>query len=85
MDKYEDVPIREVTYVCSACGAVFDTLDEWRAHSDALWEDGEQDHGAFGYGSKIAGYEKKWVGSYQEATGTKQVLDHYECSCGATK
>ena len=31
-------------------------------------------------------YEKEDHGSYQTVqTGTKQVLDHYACSCGAVK
>ena len=31
------------------------------------------------------GTEKVKVGTERVKTGTKQVIDHYECSCGATK
>ena len=84
VDDYGDSPIVRETYKCSACGLIFYTIEAWSTHSDEMWDKGE-DHGGVIYGSEVVGYEKKWVGSHQEATGTKQVLDHYECSCGATK
>ena len=84
VDRYEDVQDYTAIYVCNACGATFDSVDGFYEHSDALWDQGI-DHGSYYIGSKPAGTYKAWVGSYQEATGTKQVLDHYECSCGATK
>ena len=84
VDDYGDSPIVRETYKCSACGLIFYTIEAWSTHSDEMWDKGE-DHGGVIYGSEVVGYEKKWVGSHQEATVTKQVLDHYECSCGATK
>ena len=37
---------RHERYICSACGASFDSIAAWSAHSDAMWEQG-QDHGAY--------------------------------------
>ena len=81
-DEYENV---SSYYICSVCGAEYDTYDAWSAHSDAMLEQGSP-HSACYEGSRGNGtYTKIKIGERQEATGTRQVLDHYECSCGATK
>ena len=69
--------------ICSTCGAVFDSIQAFYDHSDAMWDKGE-DHGAFVDDSYTT---KEDQGHYETVqTGTTTVTDGYRCSgCGATK
>lgn len=69
---------RHELYICSACGASFDSIAAWSAHSDAMWEQG-QDHGAYINDSYTTSEDQ---GHYeQKATGQHWVVDvagHWE-------
>lgn len=69
---------RHERYICSACGASFDSIAAWSAHSDAMWEQG-QDHGAYIDDSYTTSEDQ---GHYeQQATGQHWVVDvagHWE-------
>lgn len=69
---------RHERYICSACGASFDSIAAWTAHSDAMWEQG-QDHGAYINDSYTTSEDQ---GHYeQKATGQHWVVDvagHWE-------
>lgn len=69
---------RHERYICSACGASFDSIDAWSAHSDAMMEQG-QDHGAYINDSYTTSEDQ---GHYeQKATGQHWVVDvagHWE-------
>ena len=69
---------RHERYICSACGASFDSIAAWSAHSDAMWEQG-QDHGAYINDSYTTSEDQ---GQYeQKATGQHWVVDvagHWE-------
>lgn len=81
---YSQVWVPNVVYtrhercICSACGASFDSIAAWSAHSDAMWEQG-QDHGAYINDSYITSEDQ---GHYeQKATGQHWVVDvagHWE-------
>lgn len=69
---------RHERYICSACGTSFDSIAAWSAHSDAMWEQG-QDHGAYINDSYTTSEDQ---GHYeQKATGQHWVVDvagHWE-------
>lgn len=69
---------RHERYICSACGASFDSIAAWSAHSDAMWEQG-QDHGAYINDSYTTSEDQ---GHYeQKATGQHWIVDvagHWE-------
>lgn len=69
---------RHERYICSACGASFDSIAAWSAHSDAMWKQG-QDHGAYINDSYTTSEDQ---GHYeQQATGQHWVVDvagHWE-------
>lgn len=69
---------RHERYIFSACGASFDSIAAWSAHSDAMWEQG-QDHGAYINDSYTTSEDQ---GHYeQKATGQHWVVDvagHWE-------
>lgn len=69
---------RHEHYICSACGASFDSIAAWSAHSDAMWEQG-RDHGAYINDSYTTSEDQ---GHYeQKATGQHWVVDvagHWE-------
>lgn len=81
---YSQVWVPNVVYtrhercICSACGASFDSIAAWSAHSDAMWEQG-QDHGAYINDSYTTSEDQ---GHYeQKATGQHWVVDvagHWE-------
>ena len=76
--RTEEYPIYETKCytICAACGQKFgveNTDEELGAHMKA--------HALAGESSRT--YEK--YEDVQVGTDTKQTLDHYECSCGATK
>lgn len=81
VSKWEDVYKGRVEkYTCNGCGAPWST-----AHALEYARKGDKSHGTYVDDSYDV-WEKEDHGSYQTVqTGTKQVLDHYECSCGATK
>lgn len=63
---------RHERYICSACGASFDSIAAWSAHSDAMWEQG-RDHGAYINDSYTTSEDQ---GHYeQKATGQHWVVD----------
>lgn len=69
---------RHERYICSACGASFDSIAAWSAHGDAMWEQG-RDHGAYINDSYTTSEDQ---GHYeQKATGQHWVVDvagHWE-------
>lgn len=69
---------RHERYICSACGASFDSIAAWSAHSDAMWEQG-RDYGAYINDSYTTSEDQ---GHYeQKATGQHWVVDvagHWE-------
>lgn len=69
---------RHERYICSACGASFDSIAAWSAHSDAMWEQG-QAHGGYINDSYTTSEDQ---GHYeQKATGQHWVVDvagHWE-------
>ena len=69
---------RHERYICSACSASFDSIAAWSAHSDAMWEQG-QDHGAYINDSYTTSEDQ---GHYeQQAAGQHWVVDvagHWE-------
>lgn len=69
---------RHERYICSACGATFDSFSAWSQHSDAMWEQGK-DHGAYIDDSYTTTEDQ---GHYeQQATGQHWVVDvagHWE-------
>lgn len=69
---------RHERYICSACGASFDSIAAWSAHSDAMWEQGRV-HGAYINDSYTTSEDQ---GHYeQKATGQHWVVDvagHWE-------
>lgn len=81
VSKWEDVYKGRVEkYTCNGCGAPWSG-----AHALEYAKKGDKSHGTYVDDSYDV-WEKEDHGSYQTVqTGTKQVLDHYECSCGATK
>ena len=85
--KWEDVFIkRQERYRCTTCGATYYSLSEMNAHLDSTidWDNMTGHAGYLDDSYDI--WEKRDNGSYQTVqTGTKQVLDHYECSCGAMR
>lgn len=69
---------RHERYICSACGASFDSIAAWSAHSDAMWEQG-QDHGAYINDSYTTSEDQRHY--EQKATGQHWVVDvagHWE-------
>lgn len=86
VSKWEDVYTRHERYRCTTCGATYYSLGEMNAHLDSTI-DWDEMTGHAGYlDDSYTTVEKVDKGSYQTVqTGTTQVLDHYACSCGATK
>lgn len=75
---------RQERYVCNQCGYVAMSGSQLDKHfMDSYLAGGNC--GTY-LDDSYDIWEKEDHGSYQTVqTGTKQVLDHYECSCGATK
>ncbi len=80
---YTDVPC----WKCSTCGATFEgenAKEELSAHVKSTYKTESHPVGASAIDCSYTTSEDN--GHYEtQATGTKQVLDHYECPCGATK
>lgn len=87
VSKWEDVyKGRQVCWECSACGCKFMSDSAIDSHIWDTYGDAQHPNGASAIDQSYDIWEKEDHGSYQTVqTGTKQVLDHYECSCGATK
>lgn len=84
--RWEDVYTRHVCWECSACGGQFSGNDATDSHIWGTYGDARHPNGASAIDQSYTMAEKVDKGSYQTVqTGPKQVLDHYECSCGATK
>lgn len=81
VSKWEDVYKGRVEkYTCNGCGAPWSS-----AHALEFAKKGDKSHGTYVDDSYDV-WEKEDHGSYQTVqTGTKKVLDHYECACGARK
>ena len=86
VSKWEDVYTRHERYQCTTCGATYYSLGEMNAHLDSTI-DWDEMTGHAGYlDDSYTTVEKVDKGSYQTVqTGTKRVLDHHECACGARK
>lgn len=91
VSKWEEVYTRHGRFVCNGCGAQFASVDAHSAHADSMfdwdtmWYKDGRDHGGY-LDDSYTTVEKVDRGSYQNVqTGTQQVLDHYECACGARK
>lgn len=86
VSKWEDVYTRHERYRCTTCGATYYSLGEMNAHLDSTI-DWDAMTGHAGYlDDSYTTVEKVDKGSSQTVqTGTKKVLDHYECACGARK
>lgn len=87
VSKWEDVFVKvQERYRCTTCGATYYSLSEMNAHLDSTI-DWDSMTGHAGYlDDSYEVWEKRDNGSYQNVqTGTRQVLDHYECACGARK
>lgn len=87
VSKWEDVyKGRQICWECSACGCKFMSDSAIDSHIWGTYGDAQHPNGASAIDQSYDIWEKEDHGSYQTVqTGTKQVLDHYECSCGATK
>lgn len=83
VSKWEDVYTRHERWVCG-CGQTFNNWNSCTSHRAAMAEAGNPCGRVVD--DSYTTVEKVDRGSYQTVqTGTNQVLDHYECSCGATK
>lgn len=83
VSKWEDVYTRHERWACG-CGQTFDNWNSCTTHRAAMAEAGNPCGRVVD--DSYTTVEKVDRGSYQTVqTGTEQVLDHYECSCGATK
>ena len=83
VSKWEDVYTRHERWACG-CGQTFDNWNSCTAHRAAMAEAGNPCGRVVDDSYTMV--EKVDRGSYQTIqTGSKQVLDHYECSCGATR
>lgn len=89
---YEDRGYSVSRYKCSTCGQKFDSLEELKAHSDVSRETYRDNPDMWHGGSSTINEwvsNNVWVSNIVTVTDSpawdEQVLDHYECSCGATK
>ena len=89
---YEDRGYSETICKCSTCGAQFKTNSELLAHQRVSRETYPDDDSKWHVGSSTYTTHisnNVWVSNIVTVTDSpawdEQVLDHYECSCGATK
>ncbi len=89
---YEDRGYSVSRYKCSTCGQKFDSLEELQAHRDVSREAYRDNPDMWHGGSSTINEwvsNNVWVSNIVTVTDSpawdEQVLDHYECSCGATK
>lgn len=89
---YEDQGYDKTVICCNECGKEFDNLKDLQTHSDAIMKKYPDDDSKWHVGSST--YTKhiskkvwvsKWVTVVDKEAWDEKVLDHYECSCGATK
>lgn len=89
---YEDQGYYRTVYICNQCGARFYSSEELVAHQKATTKE-NPDNLDLWHGSSSTDREwvsnNVWVSNIVTVTDSpawdEQVLDHYECSCGATK
>ena len=89
---YEDQGYSRTVISCKTCGATFTSMSELEAHKNVSRETYPDDDSKWHVGS-ITKTEwvsnNVWVSNIVTVTDSpawdEQVLDHYECSCGATK
>lgn len=89
---YEDRGYSVSRYKCSTCGQKFDSLEELQAHRNVSRETYPDNPDMWHGGSSTINEwvsNNVWVSNIVTVTDSpawdEQVLDHYECSCGATK
>lgn len=89
---YEDQGYRDIIYTCNTCGFTASTPEEVHDHqkATALANPDNPDLWHAGDSSKSTWVSNNvWVSNIVTVTDSpawdEQVLDHYECSCGATK
>lgn len=87
VSKWEDVyKGTQICWECSACHKRFYSDSEIDSHVWDTYGDAQHPNGASAIDQSYEIWEKEDHGSYQNVqTGTRQVLDHYECACGARK
>jgi hypothetical protein len=90
----EQVKVGKLEFTCSGCGYTCDTEQQMAKHQKASWaaldainpRTGNRTAKCQYYTFVEPHYESRWVEPVTHVeTSTQQVLDHYECSCGATK
>lgn len=89
---YEDQGYDKTVVVCKTCNAKFDTNEAFCEHQKATREEYPNDDSKWHVGAvtKTVHVSKKvwvskWVTVVDKEAWDEKVLDHYECSCGATK
>lgn len=89
---YEDQGYDKYVVSCNTCGAQFDTMEALHAHQDVSRETYHDNPDMWHGGSSTYSVHVSnnvWVSNIVTVTDSpawdEQVLDHYECSCGATK
>lgn len=89
---YEDKGYDKTVVHCNTCKKEFTTMEALHAHQDATIAENPDDDSKWHGGSST--YTKhvekkvwvsKWVTVVDKEAWDEKVLDHYECSCGATK
>ena len=90
----EQVKVGKLEFTCNGCGYTCDTEQQMEKHLKASWQaldavnpkTGNRTAKCQSYMFVEPHYESRWVEPVTHVeTSTQQVLDHYECSCGATK
>ena len=89
---YEDQGYDKTVSKCSTCGKEFTDFNDLVKHQDVSCETHPDDDSKWhvGYSTYTKHFEKKvwvskWVTVVDKEAWDEKVLDHYECSCGATK
>lgn len=89
---YEDRGYNRTVISCKTCGATFTSMSDLEAHKNVSREMYPDDDSKWHVGSVTKTEwvsNNVWVSNIVTVTDNpawdEQVLDHYECSCGATK
>lgn len=90
--RYEDQGYWDHVMTCNTCGAAFHSADELHAHQKATINANPDNSDTWHGGDSVKDIwvsNNVWVSNIVTVTDSpawdEQVLDHYECSCGATK